>query len=289
MERLINHCPVIGECEFNYFPMVSNLKELDFGYTKNNGFYNLLGYTEDDVLYLIESGKFNFDEEYGNFEKLLYLPTIGQFEYKFMENGKYYSYEGNNETYIYIYVNLIQEEFEYAYCSDGECNISTVTNDQTVYRINNTYDSYSVIAYDQFELVTELSKDLDGYTSTLNFHFVDGWDTLSKKEITGPNMFDELYNGDTKVFSEYNVIARTRGVRYYTVLSRSILNEEEYNSFSYPSEYHGRISLQEMKTKLNDLIELDDPFDLLSVSRGELEDKIDEYLEKFENDYNREE
>jgi hypothetical protein len=282
---LVSTCEKNTNCDFHTMLGIA-LKEVEYGYTENNGYYSFKGYNEDDDLHTIEYGKFNFDGGYGNFEQFVYFPALNHFSYSYFTEGKYYSYDYYDNKYEYLYIDIEEQETIYIDSSNDGRDVAVTNDGQILYKYFEKFNHYEVMQFDDLEFVSSLSKTDHEYESNLNFHFVDGWDTLYKERITGPGIYDKLYNNDVEVFSEYSIFSHSLGVRYYVVNARTRIDESQLSTFSYPATFTGSLSFAEMKEEFDFITSLNDPFELLDMTEEELITDFEDYLQEFIDKYN---
>ena len=156
--------------------------------------------------------------------------------------------------------------------------------DKNVYYENNKSEKYQVNIYDGFYNMAGLSFDEDVYTYDVSMFYMNGWDYLSKDVLDGyPN--NKIYNGETEVFSNYDIEVRTYDLKYVEVFGKLEMSASEWNDFEIPSEFTGSIVKSDLTDELDYLMDLKNPYDLIKVTDEDILEQYSKILNLLDTKY----
>jgi len=275
MSFLVQNCEVNTDCS-SLSTNVEYLTKVDYGFNEHSGYYTFTAIEDDDNILFIEELKFNFDDEFGNYEYIRYYPGKDLFEYKTWIDGVLSIYKLNDDMYTFDYINVNTMEVTSANIDDEMYTIMHFNPLESIYYLyNSKSNKYSVSLIDNFEPVAELSYD-GVYKCGLNFHFVNGWDSLFKTDDPSEFSFDTLYNNDEIVFDQFQIRSQYMGLRYHNIFGYKEVPADDINSFRFPNEYTGELTFDELYSKLTKFVGYEHGFKIAGVTMIDLFDDIDE-------------
>ncbi|MGD9964555.1 MAG: hypothetical protein AB7S96_04305, partial [Candidatus Izemoplasmatales bacterium] len=282
--EIVRSCEVDGVCDAPLDNLFSNLTEMDFGFDENTGYSRITNFKDGKKE--IKYYTFNLDDNDIQYEIFRYNEDSGYLFYSYFYDGvlKEYCFKSNTDFDYYYYFNSDTRESFALYKTGEILSYQMFDPDKNVYYENNKSEKYQVNIYDGFYNMTGLTFDEDVYTYDVSMFYMNGWDYLSKDVLDGyPN--NKVYNGETEVFSNYDIEVRTYDLKYVEVFGKLEMSASEWNDFEIPTEFTGSIVKSDLTDKLDYLMDLKNPYDLIKVTDEDILEQYSKILNLLDTKY----
>ena len=282
--EIVRSCEVDGVCDAPLDNLFSNLTEMDFGFDENTGYSRITNFKDGKKE--IKYYTFNLDDNDIQYEIFRYNEDSGYLFYSYFYDGvlKEYCFKSNTDFDYYYYFNSDTRESFALYKTGEILSYQMFDPDKNVYYENNKSEKYQVNIYDGFYNMAGLSFDEDVYTYDVSMFYMNGWDYLSKDVLDGyPN--NKVYNGETEVFSNYDIEVRTYDLKYVEVFGKLEMSASEWNDFEIPTEFTGSIVKSDLTDKLDYLMDLKNPYDLIKVTDEDILEQYSKILNLLDTKY----
>jgi len=282
--EIVRSCEVDGVCDAPLDNLFSNLTEMDFGFDENTGYSRITNFKDGKKE--IKYYTFNLDDNDIQYEIFRYNEDSGYLFYSYFYDGvlKEYCFKSNTDFDYYYYFNSDTRESFALYKTGEILSYQMFDPDKNVYYENNKSEKYQVNIYDGFYNMAGLSFDEDVYTYDVSMFYMNGWDYLSKDVLDGyPN--NKVYNGETEVFSNYDIEVRTYDLKYVEVFGKLEMSASEWNDFEIPTEFTGSIVKSDLTDELDYLMDLKNPYDLIKVTDEDILEQYSKILNLLDTKY----
>ena len=281
--NIVRNCEVDGACNAPLDNLFPNLTEMDFGFDGNSGYSRITNLSDGKKE--IEYYTFYLDDNDIQYEIFRYNEDSGYLFYSYFYDGVLKEYRYNSDTdFDYYYFNSETRESFALYKNGETLSFQMFDPDKNVYYENSKSEKYQVNVYDGFYNMTGLSFDEDVYTYDVSMFYMDDWDYLSKDVLDGyPN--NKLYNGETEVFSNYDIEVRTYDLKYVEVFGKLEMSVPEWNDFEIPAEFTGTIVKADLTDELDYLMDLKNSSDLIKVTDEEILEQYSKILNLLDTKY----
>ena len=262
---------------FSEYPL--NIQNVEYGFNQTEGFYSFLATSESGEVEEQVEFKFKLSDDKITYERIQYYPQNSNFEYSSFDGTHYLELKNYLTGYFtLIKINVDTFATQNIYLNERSYFVRMYTPEENLsYEISSPTDiidiEVAVSYYENMEMISALKWDNEEYTSTISFHFVNGWDSiLYRPEDRNP--YSRLLLNETPVFEEYQIHCYLQGLRYYVLKGSVILTEEEMSSYVYPEEFFGTNKLEELKIKVDNLVQLENPLNAMGLTHADLEQYI---------------
>ena len=283
MANVTEHCLLNMPCVYLGFSRTLSLGAITYGYNDTSAFYELEMIDYTGTVIRVQSLRYNLDGEYGSYEYLKYYPDTGLYEYQLFQNGIHQTYNYSGETsYSYDYINIKTTEHLFFTKSNTESVYYFDSSEEILYTADDGF--YTVMKFDEEIKVTALSKLTYGYMFNINFHYVEGWDSLQKQD-TARNLFDKLYLGSTEVFTEFEINTTSLTTEYMNVWGSMQLTKDELDDVSFPTGFNGDITMRQLKRELSKFQKESHPLKIAGIETADILERCVELQNQFKQKY----
>ncbi len=272
---------VIGEDEQSWGSV--SVTDVDYGFDDVSGFYKHT-YNSGKENERIEGFKFKITEDDMQYEFIVYSTNLESYQYTSFQNNIYRKYTYTSESiYSFTYINMNSNSIvEYSVKDQDEIVNIYDPDSKDVYRMVNS--NYETSHFEDLEFVASLRKDDTGYPVQFSLYFTDGWDEVVYRD---PSVipYSTIFNEEVRVFEDYDILVSSLKGRYYNTNALMTLSETQLEDYEFPVEFEGNTSISELKEKLDDFMDMENPLDIVGLEITSIQNRCIEILDMITEKY----